>query len=156
MPPWRPVLERFAEKVLIGDECWEWAGARSPLGYGRMNVNNQSRLAHRISWRLFCGPMSDGDCVLHHCDNPGCVKPSHLFLGSKQDNTTDMYRKGRGIDGARHPLAVLTGDDVRTIRRRLRDGDRPIDIAKDYPITRHQISNINTNRSWRGAEYHAN
>lgn len=92
----RPVADRFWEKVTKGDGCWEWQGARIPHGYGNMTVPDHGHdYAHRISWQLHNGEIPAGLWVLHHCDNPPCVRPDHLFLGTAQDNVDDSIRKGR-------------------------------------------------------------
>lgn len=93
----RPLAERFWEKVqVVGlDECWLWIGSQSSLGYGRIQIDGHVCLASRISWELLHGPPAVGQCVLHHCDNPSCVNPRHLFLGDRRDNARDAIRKGR-------------------------------------------------------------
>lgn len=91
----------FVEPMLDDRGCWEWIGAKSgPMGYGLVEKRNRqirwSQIAHRYSWFLHFGEPPSGTCVLHRCDNPLCVNPSHLFLGSKKDNSQDMLRKNRG------------------------------------------------------------
>jgi hypothetical protein len=86
---------RFWAKVSKGDGCWIWTGSRNPKGYGRLNTGNRVRLAHAISWELSHGAVPDGLWVLHRCDNPPCVRPDHLWLGTAADNTADMVAKGR-------------------------------------------------------------
>ncbi len=97
--PATPVAERFWPKVdrRGPDECWEWKAARQAEGYGKMFTTNRCRpeRAHRVSWVLHHGPIPDGMFVLHRCDNPPCVNPAHLFLGTNLDNIEDMGRKGR-------------------------------------------------------------
>lgn len=94
----RPLDERFWEKVVTSpDSCWLWTGAQSPRGYGAFVVSRGDvRTASRVSWELVNGPIPDGLWVLHRCDNPPCVNPDHLFLGTHQDNMDDMAQKGRG------------------------------------------------------------
>ncbi len=76
--------------------CWEWNGVLNQGGYGRIFINGKGQMAHRVSYQLVCGPIPDGMLVLHKCDNPCCIRPEHLFLGTHQDNSDDMIRKGRG------------------------------------------------------------
>ena len=97
------VEERFWDKVAIAaddDGCWEWQAYKNPAGYGKIGVGGRGKgiaLAHRVSWELKFGQIPDGLCVCHVCDNPGCVRPGHLFLGTHKDNMTDMAKKGRAI-----------------------------------------------------------
>jgi hypothetical protein len=91
---------RFWGKVQRGEECWMWTGHRDRQGYGRIHDGSHDGamlLAHRVSWELANGPIPDGMCVLHSCDNPGCVRPSHLHLGTVADNQSEMATRHRGI-----------------------------------------------------------
>ena len=95
----QPAENRFWVKVdkRSDDECWEWIGCRSNKGYGWIvDDDSQQMVASRFSWRLHNGPIPDGMLICHTCDNPPCVNPQHLFLGTKTDNMRDMVAKGRG------------------------------------------------------------
>lgn len=93
----RPVEERFAEKVSPEPNtgCHLWMGAADPLGYGRFGRRNRVYLAHRVAWELRHGPIPAGMCLCRRCDNPACVNPGHLFLGTRIDNNRDRDQKGR-------------------------------------------------------------
>lgn len=100
-PPLIPFGTRFWAKVDRSGECWEWIGKPTTHGYGRLERAPQGQrrgapvYAHRASWELHYGPIPEGLNVLHHCDNPPCVRPTHLFLGTHLDNMADMFAKGR-------------------------------------------------------------
>lgn len=129
--------ERFWEKVKKGDGCWIWSSFHNEYGYGQLRFRGRMRGAHRASWEINCGPIPDGLFVLHKCDNPGCVNPNHLFLGTNQDNLRDASNKGRlwgqhnpkkcaknlgkwkgvGAKGSKHHHAKLTEYQVIEMRK---------------------------------------
>lgn len=88
--------DRFWSKVRKGDGCWEWTAWINSNGYGEFTKDHKNLKASRVSWILTYGPIPDGLFVCHHCDNPPCVRPDHLFLGTPLDNMRDMIAKGRG------------------------------------------------------------
>jgi HNH endonuclease len=96
--PWR---ERFWTKVIKSENCWEWQGVKNGDGYGQFKRDGQMVPAHRIAFELIHGEIPNGLYVLHQCDNPPCVKPSHLYLGTQFDNMRDMFQKGRDNPGGR-------------------------------------------------------
>ena len=107
------VEHRFWNYVTKADGCWLWTGARNEHGYGVLHVRSVQTgnlLAHRVSWEIHYQEVPAGTYVLHHCDNPPCVRPDHLFLGTKAENTRDMMRKGRAHFGGR-----AIGSDGRAI-----------------------------------------
>jgi HNH endonuclease len=112
----------FWAKVNRGEleECWEWtAGKAGRMGYGKVKRHGKTTLAHRVSWEIANGQIPDGLQVCHHCDNPPCVNPSHLFLGTQKENLEDRDRKGRAVwsPGERNGTSKLTEDHVREVRR---------------------------------------
>lgn len=93
--------ERFLAKIRIDESgCWIWTAGRNKLGYGRFGLPGQYKTvqAHRFAYEQFYGPIPEGMFVCHHCDNPPCVNPEHLFVGTHVDNMKDMWSKGRGFN----------------------------------------------------------
>jgi hypothetical protein len=147
------LAERFWAKVDTTGECWEWLAQRATNGYGQMRVKKAGKWsydrAHRVSYALNIAPIPDGLCVLHRCDNRGCVRPEHLWLGTYQDNLRDMAAKGRAgyvvhpesiNKGSRNGWAVLTEENVREIRRRYAVGGITMEtIGRDYGVTKHAV-----------------
>jgi len=113
------VAERLWQKVTKGEGCWIFHGNRNAGGHGRlMDAEGRIGYAHRISWELTNGrPVPEGLHVRHTCDNPPCVRPDHLVVGTHADNMNDMAERGRSVKG-RAPWQKLSDDDVRDIRSR--------------------------------------
>lgn len=110
--PKRPRLsdvDRFWQYVQKGDGCWLWTSNRHWKGYGQFSYKGKPIYAHRLSWIITSGNIPDGLLVCHRCDNPSCVRPDHLFLGTPEDNTRDMYVKGRARPGGK---AVTSHDGI--------------------------------------------
>lgn len=123
--------------------CWEWAASRRPTGYGVLSIGQQRlEYAHRISWTVHRGPIPDGQFVCHSCDNPPCINPDHLFLGSVADNNTDMAEKQRHAYGEINGRARLSNADVEQIRAELAAGALPAEIAARWHITRGYVYGI--------------
>lgn len=134
--------------------CWEWIGARTGRGYGAVGLLGKQYSTHRLSWEVYNGSIPPGLYVLHHCDNPPCFRPDHLFLGDGAANMTDKMAKGRhsrGLapTGERHPFAKLTWDDVGEIRRLHALGKSNRALAELFQIDDSQISRIINNSLWK-------
>jgi len=92
-----PIIDRLLNKVIINEttDCWEWQGGTQNVGYGLIRDGKRMRSTHRVSYEEHKGPIPKGLCVMHSCDNPICVNPLHLSLGTHKQNTHDMMAKGR-------------------------------------------------------------
>jgi hypothetical protein len=114
--PKQTVEERFWSHVDKSGDCWLWTGYRNPQGYGIFNIRKGKwEYAHRYAWKLtYQSPLSSLH-VLHHCDNPPCVRGIHLWIGTHQDNMADMMRKGRQKKGVKH--ATHRMDGMRSLRK---------------------------------------
>ena len=138
--------------------CWEWPDSRTKAGYGRLWIHPRLHYAHRVAWTITNGTIPRGLHVCHHCDNPPCVNPAHLFLGTQADNAADMVGKGRARNkphpGMEHRLAKLTDDDVREIRRLYCPSPRKPSafgcpaLAKRYGVAPSLIHRIVKRQSW--------
>ena len=116
----RKDVRRFWSKVRKLSTCWEWISGKHPYGYGMMRFRHSKELAHRVSWVIHNGAIRNNLCVLHRCDNPSCVRPSHLFLGTRTDNAIDRVRKGRSACGDTHSSRT----HPERVARGLRHGSR--------------------------------
>jgi len=144
-------MEGFWVKVKKTNDCWQWTGTKDRDGYGRFRIPGKGlRGSHRIAWSLVNGTIPIGLCVLHKCDNPSCVNPDHLFLGTQQDNIKDMVAKGRQskMFGLRNPKCKLTDDQVREIRIAYTEGiSTQKELRIRYGVSVGQISDVVNNKS---------
>jgi hypothetical protein len=147
-----PLAERFWACVDKSGDCWTWTGYRTPRGYGRLQRNGVGLLAHRVSYELEHGSIPAGLHVCHHCDNPSCVRPSHLFLGDAKANLADMTAKGRRRSnppvGEAHSSSKLTAAIVVDVLR-LRGVVPQRDLAKRYGVVKSTIANIHRGTTWK-------
>ena len=146
------VIVRFWNKVdrRGGPEaCWPWLAGCVRDGRGVFYPRrNRQIVAARIMWALTYGPVPDGMVVCHHCDNPSCVNPVHLFIGTQADNLADMRSKERGARGERHGISVLTEANIHEIRRMLAAGIRITAVARHFGVSRRNIGMIKSGHRW--------
>lgn len=147
--------ERFMSKVEFEPNtgCWLWAHGTNEHGYGQFWDGRSMQKAHRVSFRLHGGDLSEGRAVCHKCDTPACVNPAHLWIGSQQDNVTDMRRKGRGptvVMPVGGHCAKLTIADVHDIARMRRAGALLTEIARKYGLHETTIGLVVQGRTWGG------
>lgn len=147
LPPLALTLEdRFWPKVNKTDRCWLWTAALSPAGYGRIGDKSKTcgwALAHRASWEIANGPIPDGELVRHKCNNPPCVRPDHLELGSHRDNSRDTARHGRV------GTQKLSDPEVLAIRSRSKEGESYKSLAREYGLTPRSIMLAATGATFR-------
>ncbi len=143
------------------EECWEWFRARTTDGYGTLTVDGRTVYVHRVSYEVHVGPIPEGIHILHHCDNPPCVNPNHLFLGNQQSNLSDMRRKGRDhklgpYRGDQNGNAKLSEGEVLTICSEYRFldpawGERVAMqrvLAQRYSVTTRTIRRVLSGENW--------
>lgn len=132
--------------------CWPWVRGINSHGYGTLTVDGRHDYAHRHAYRLSKGrPIPSGFVVMHTCDNPRCINPEHLQIGTVADNNADRDAKGRGkiiAIGEENSQSVLTRSDVLQIRERLQRGISVTDVAAEFCCGRATIWRINTKRTW--------
>jgi len=142
--------ERFWRQVQLGGNCWVFTGKISPDGYGVFYSKKNGQVtwrAHRFSWMIHNGAIPDGMHVCHTCDNPWCVNPDHLWLGTAHDNALDRESKGRGATvGARNANAKLTEAQVIEI---LRSDGTTLALGEKYGVHPTAISNIRSGKRWK-------
>ena len=159
------IVNRFWEKVIKTKSCWVWSGYvdDAPNGYGGVFLKGKRYAAHRISWEIHYGPIKNGLCVCHKCDNPPCTNPLHLFLATNKENQKDCFLKGRrasGLNngkytrpdrtprGEKHGKAKLTEKDIKEIRRL---GSKMSQTALGHKFNTSQVNigSILNNKTWK-------
>ena len=143
----KTLQERFEEKIYYGpDGCWYWLGRLNDSGYGKINIGNRKvTTAHRIAMKLYKGVDPGKLCVLHSCDNPACVNPEHLRVGTHKENMDDRTERGT-LKGETHGRAKLTNKEVLEIRASLEKDEI---LAHRYKCGQGTISKIRNRHSWR-------
>jgi hypothetical protein len=130
----------FWQRVEKTDHCWNWSGSVSYWGYGVLNIPGHKWLkrAHRVSWEMENGEIPPGLIICHTCDNPLCVKPAHLFLGTNKQNTQDMLSKNR----QKKPFLSHTDSDLLEMKRLFDLGKTLIEVGAIYGISQSQACRI--------------
>ena len=148
--------ERFMSRVDQSGDCWIYQGDKTTNGYGTVRVRNQRTAAHRYSYEVHVGPIPDGMLVCHACDNPLCVRPDHLWLGTPADNVHDMHLKGRQAKDVRryrgeaHARSKLTADAVRAIRAEYVPRKVPQrELARRYGVSQRLVLMVLKREIWR-------
>lgn len=164
MPLTLSVMDRFLPNIDRSGDCWLWIGKVDKDGYGVFYANGGDFRAHRVAYEFAFDVAPENQCVCHRCDNPQCVRPEHLFLGTNQENTADRHAKGRSAvgdrtcarmyperlaRGERSGSAKLTETDVRAIRAALEHGASYAALGRQYGVTWSAIKWIHIGRTWR-------
>lgn len=151
-------IARFFSHVQKTETCWIWTSAVSGFGYGVFGTYKPTKTnkAHRFSWEIVNGKIPDGMCVCHKCDNPLCVNPDHLFLGTKADNVHDMISKKRSAKnvwtkpGEGHVNSKLTNDDVLKIRGIYAAGNITMEkLGEAFGVTAANICSVVLRKTWK-------
>lgn len=140
--------KKFERCFISSPSCWLWISGTDSHGYGKIQYQCSSHKAHRLAYQIYVGNIPDGLHVLHRCDNPRCVNPDHLFIGSHADNMKDKTTKGRAHGahpGSDHHKAKLTDCDVLKIRSDPRCNRL---ISEEYGICRQQVGDIKHRKYW--------
>ena len=141
--------ERFWSRVRKTSGCWLWEGASGGAGHGRIWLNGKFVQATHVSLLLAGNPLPEGMWALHRCDNPPCVRPSHLFAGTHSDNIRDAIKKGlKTLRGEKNPLAKFTCQQILSIRKRHAAGERQVALANEANVTQAAISAIVLRKTW--------
>ena len=132
-----------------GGDCWEWSSSRNQYGYGQIGVGDKIPGAHVVAYEIFVGPVPNGKLVRHVCDNPPCVSPRHLLVGTHQDNSDDKVARARQVRGQAIPWTHLADTDVIDIRTRHAHGETQVSLARMFGVSQSRISAITRQESWK-------
>lgn len=143
------IATRFWSKVSKTGACWLWTGALDKDGYGHIWTGKRSPSANRISYEINIGPIPAGMSVCHTCDNPQCVNPAHLFLGTNLDNINDRIQKSRCARGARVGNSKLTDNIVEQIKEKFNTGSAMSNIAKEFNLQLQHVRLIVKSKIWK-------
>ena len=145
-PKWCSLACAFWSRVTPtkNDECWPWTGSKHVFGYGEFKFNGKLYRSHRVAYELKFGNILPQMKVLHHCDNPSCCNPEHLYLGLQDQNMSDMATRNRNTKNRK-----LTPDDIPIIRELSSSGVPKLQIAKKFHVAFSQIASVLSHRTWK-------
>ena len=143
--------ERFWKNVnvLSQYECWEWAGCKFKGGYGALGYNKKTEKAHRISYKIHKGDIQENLVVRHTCDNPSCVNPNHLIVGTHAENMKDRDERNRSHKGSKHYKAKLNETSVLKIIDLYKNGHTKTELARIFNVTTASIIFIINKKTWK-------
>jgi len=131
------------------NNCWEWQKYKNKDGYGRFSYLGTTRSAHTVAFRLWRGPIPDGEIVRHDCDNPPCCNPEHLRTGTKKDNKHDSVNRNRHIYGEKVPKSKLSETQVKEIIALLKENQQYKQIGEKYNVSPKTVGQINRMETWK-------
>ena len=143
------ILNRFESKIHKSNKCWDWLASKDRQGYGYFGINRKIKKAHRVAYEQWVGRIPFGLSILHRCDNPPCVNPEHLFLGTKSDNSRDAFDKGRltQIGLGEHSMAAkLNNESVLFVKASQESNSN---LARRLGVDRGTIRAIRVGKSWK-------
>lgn len=147
----KPLFDRLFDRTAVLDNgCWEFTGGKDKNGYGKIMLHGKNLRTHRVAYDLCVGDIPDDIWVLHNCDNPSCVNPSHLFLGTAMDNNHDMLNKGREITvvGTDRWNSKFNEDMIREMRVLYANGMTQGAIANKFNTVRQTVQCIVNYKRW--------
>jgi len=133
---------------VVDDGCWNWRGGQDRDGYGLVRAVKLQMAVHRVAYEVWVGPIPEGLYVLHSCDNPPCVNPAHLRVGTQADNMRDMSLRGRSLTGERGKNAKISAGDVVEIRRQHEGGRSQASLSREYGLSTTQVNMIVLRKQW--------
>lgn len=156
LDPTNAQAKRFLDRIKVAEDgCWNFSDIQDHTGYGKFCSLGKTWRAHRwIMWHLGEIDYLDKRCILHNCDNRSCVNPDHLRLGDRYDNAQDIKLRNRTHLirdpklGSRNPQSKLNEEDVLSIRDRINAGEKGIDLASEYKVSKTTISEIKSRKIW--------
>jgi hypothetical protein len=162
----KTLIEKMAERYRVDPTtgCWVWTFSLRLNGYGQIKSGGKNLYPHRVSYEIHVGPIPDGLCVCHRCDNRACINPDHFFLGTKAENNADRNAKSRTAKGlaaigdrepqtgARNPNAKLTDRQVSEIRDA--SGVTHRELSKKYGVGANHIGKIRRGENWSALKEH--
>lgn len=143
------VRQRLKDKTVKAGDCLVLEKCRNKKGYVNVSYKGRQVLAHRLSYTLHTGSIPEGLFVCHTCDNPSCINPDHLFLGTNDENMQDMCAKDRSNRGSRHYSAVLNDELVLKLRKEYNKGDSWMDLEKKYGVNRGVLRPAILGMTWK-------